>query len=55
MMEHPLPGVIVFGVLLAITLYGLVRSNEAAKRNNATTNSPDRRQDTYVPSELNKL
>jgi type II secretory pathway pseudopilin PulG len=55
MMEHPLPGVIVFGVLLAITLYGLFRSNEAAKRNNATTNNADSRQDTYVPTEMNKL
>jgi hypothetical protein len=36
MMEHPIPGLIVFGVLLAITLYGLFRSNAASNRIDAS-------------------
>ncbi len=48
-MDHIVIAVIVFGVLLAISLYGLFRSNAASERLNASTELP--RHGTYRPQE----
>lgn len=42
-MDALLSGLIVFGILMAISLFGLFRSNAASDRLNATTERSDER------------
>ena len=44
-------GMIVFGILLVIALFGLVRSSSAAARLNASTEGSAGRNTTYRPLE----
>ncbi len=50
-MESQLPAIIVFGILLAITLYGLAVSNRNSDRRNASTDQRVGAQSTYRPLE----
>ena len=57
-MESALPGLVVFGILIVVTIIGLSTANAGAKRNNASTEQgalrPDharddpRRQDQFA-------
>lgn len=54
MEDTVLGAIIVFGILLAIALFGLVRSSAASERLNASTEGSPGRNTTYRPLEGNQ-